>query len=96
MSSQALEARMGGLEARMSHIDGAFEQVNDRLGGIERRLDSMEGRFEGRFNSIEDRFEGRFNSMDQRFAQIDQRFNWVIGTILGTWVTTILAILFHR
>ena len=60
MSTQALEARM-------SHIEGAFDQVNERLGSIDRRLDAM-----------------------------DQRFNWVIGTILGTWITTILAIIFHH
>jgi tetrahydromethanopterin S-methyltransferase subunit G len=71
MSTQALEARI-------SHIEGAFDQVNERLGSIDRRLDSMETRFEG------------------RFAQIDQRFIWVIGTIVGTWIATILAIIFHR
>jgi hypothetical protein len=60
MSTQALEARI-------SHIEGAFDQVNERLGSIDRRLDAM-----------------------------DRRFNWVIGTILGTSITTILAILFHH
>jgi len=34
--------------------------------------------------------------MDQRFATIDQRFNWLIGIVVGTWITTILTILFHR
>ena len=60
MSTQALEARI-------SHIEGAFDQVNERLGSVDRRLEAF-----------------------------DQRFNWVIGTILGTWISTILAILFHH
>ena len=62
------------LEARIAHVEGAFDQVNERLGTIDRRLDAM-----------------------------DSRFNWVIGTIVGAWVTmiatqitTILTILFHR
>ena len=62
------------LEARMAHIEGAFEQISERLGSIDRRLDAM-----------------------------DSRFNWVIGIIVGTWVTlmatqitTILTILSHR
>jgi len=66
------------LEARVAHVEGALDQVNERLGGVERRLDSMETRF-------------------------DTRFNWVIGTIVGAWVTmisaqiaTMLTILFHR
>ena len=75
----------GSLEARMSHIEGAFDQMNDRLGGIEQRLDSMDHRMEARFAQV-----------DARFSQIDQRFNWVLGTIIGTWITTILAILQHH
>ena len=62
------------LEARIAHVEGAFDQVNERLGTIDRRIDAM-----------------------------DSRFNWVIGTIVGAWVTmiatqitTILTILFHR
>ncbi|MBV9027572.1 MAG: hypothetical protein JO311_03070 [Candidatus Eremiobacteraeota bacterium] len=62
------------LEARIAHVEGAFDQVNERLGTIDRRIDAM-----------------------------DSRFNWVIGTIVGAWVTmiatqitTILTILLHR
>jgi hypothetical protein len=62
------------LEARIAHVEGAFDQVNERLGSIDRRLDGL-----------------------------DTRFNWVIGTIVGAWVTmistqiaTVLTILFHR
>jgi tetrahydromethanopterin S-methyltransferase subunit G len=58
----------------MAHIEGAFEQISERLGSIDRRLDAM-----------------------------DSRFNWVIGIIVGTWVTlmatqitTILTVLSHR
>jgi tetrahydromethanopterin S-methyltransferase subunit G len=58
----------------MAHIEGAFEQISERLGSIDRRLDAM-----------------------------DSRFNWVIGIIVGMWVTliatqitTILTILSHR
>jgi hypothetical protein len=58
----------------MAHIEGAFEQISERLGSIDGRLDAM-----------------------------DSRFNWVIGIIVGTWVTlmatqitTILTIYSHR
>jgi hypothetical protein len=59
------------LEARISHVEGIVEQINERMGGVERRLDSIETRF-------------------------DARFNWVIGIILGTWITTILTVIFHQ
>lgn len=41
------------LEARIAHVEGAFDQVNERLGSIERRLDSIDVRFthvDSRFN----------------------------------------------
>jgi tetrahydromethanopterin S-methyltransferase subunit G len=62
------------LEARIAHVEGAFDQVNERLGIIERRLDTI----------------------DIRFNHVDSRFNWLTGIVVGTWVTTILAILFHH
>jgi hypothetical protein len=55
------------LEPRIAHLEGAFDQINERLGNIDRRLEG-----------------------------VDQRFNWVIGTIVATWITTILTIIFHR
>jgi tetrahydromethanopterin S-methyltransferase subunit G len=58
----------------MAHIEGAFEQINERLGSIDRR----------------------FESVDRRFDQVDRRFNWLTGIVVGTWMTTILTILFHR
>lgn len=76
------------LEARMAHVEGAFTQVNERLGSIERRLDAV---------------DARFNHVDARFDHVDARFNWLTGTIVAGWVTTIgtqvatvLAILHHR
>ena len=69
------------LEARIAHVEGAFEQVNVRLGGIERRLDSV---------------DLRFNQLEARFNHVDSRFNWLTGIVVATWITTMLAILFHR
>ena len=73
------------LEARMAHIEGAFGQVNERLGGLDRQLDGIDRRL--------DSFE---HLTALRFDQIDRRFNWLIGVVVGTWVTTILTILFHH
>jgi tetrahydromethanopterin S-methyltransferase subunit G len=40
------------LEARIARVEGAFEQVNERLGSIERRLDAVDLRF----NHVDSRF----------------------------------------
>jgi tetrahydromethanopterin S-methyltransferase subunit G len=87
------------LEARLAHLEGVVAQVAERLNCIDRRLDSMDGRFDRLEQKLDLRFaaiDGRFGQIDQRFGQIDQRFNWLIGIVLGTWITTMLTILFHH
>jgi hypothetical protein len=60
-------------------------------------------RLEGAYEQIDRRLadlrqdmgcvEQRISSLELR---MDQKFNWVLGLIVGTWITTILTILFHR
>lgn len=73
------------LEARMAHVEGAFNQVDRRLDGLERRFDSFE------------------YLTALRFDQIDRRFNWLTGIVVGSWLTmmatqltTIFTIFYHR
>jgi len=80
------------LEIRMAHLEGAYEQISHRLGSIEQRLGSIELKFEARFAQV----DGRFGQMDARFAQIEQKFMWLFGLIGSSWITTILAVLYHR
>lgn len=72
-------------EARIAHLEGTSAQIADRLNSID-----------GRFAQI----DGRFAQIDARFGEIEnrtqQQFLWVIGSIFGTWITTLLAMLFHR
>ena len=73
------------LEARMAHLEGAFGPVNERLNSIDRRIDG-----------IDRRLDSFASSTAIRFDQVDRRFTWLTGIVVGTWITTILAILFHR
>jgi len=59
------------LEIRMAHLEGAYEQVSQRLNGIDLRL-----------NAIDSRLAAIETRMDQRFAAMDQKFLWVIGLVL--------------
>ena len=56
---------------------------------MDRRLETLERvvvegfkRVDARFDQIESRFEGRFN--------------WVIGIVVASWISTIVTVLFHR
>jgi uncharacterized protein YukE len=93
-------------EAGMARLEGAYAQVADRLNSIDLRF----AQIDTRFAQIDTRFaqiDGRFAQVDTRFAQVDTRFGqienrmqqqflWLVGSIFGTWVTTMLAILFHH
>jgi predicted nuclease with TOPRIM domain len=77
------------LDVRMARLEGAYEQINSRLGTIETRLDSLESRMDSRFNALESRIETRFSAFESKF-------NWVIGILLTSWITLMLAILLRR
>jgi tetrahydromethanopterin S-methyltransferase subunit G len=73
------------MEERVARMEGIYEQVRDRLNGIDARLAGLDERLAG--------FENR---VEMRFGQVDQRFMWLTGIVIGTWITTILTILFHH
>ncbi len=59
------------LEIRMAHLEGAYEQVSQRLNGIDLRL-----------NAIDSRLAALEIRIDQRFAAMDQKFLWVMGLVI--------------
>jgi tetrahydromethanopterin S-methyltransferase subunit G len=66
---------------------------------LDARLARVEGAFEQvdrRLDSLERRFESLEAMLEARFGIVDQRFNWLIGIMIATWITTILTVLFHR
>jgi hypothetical protein len=69
------------LEARIAHLEGGFDQVNERLASIDRRLDTM---------------DTRFNAIDARFNWVIGTVVAAWVTTISTQVATTLAILFHR
>jgi tetrahydromethanopterin S-methyltransferase subunit G len=80
------------MEERIARMEGIYEQVRDRLNGIDARLSGIDVRLTG----LEHTIQARFGQVDRRFEQVDQRFMWLTGIVIGTWITTILTILFHH
>lgn len=82
-------------DVRMAHLEGAYEQINHRMGAMEKRLDG----FDSRFAQIDARFaqiDARFAQVDSRFAQLDRKidahFLWILGLLI---VSIILPIVTH-
>lgn len=81
------------MEARLAHLEGAFDQVSERLNNIDRTVASLAQRLDGRVDALAQRLDGRIDFLTQR---MDVRFNWLTGVVIATWITTILTILFHH
>jgi predicted nuclease with TOPRIM domain len=91
------------LEIRMAHLEGAYEQINARLGAIEERLGRLEdrfGRLEDRFGRLEDRFIRFDDKLDVRIdslrsellVRMDRQFYWILSLV----VLAILVPIFLR
>lgn len=59
---------------RIGRLEGIIEQINDRLGSLEARMNSLESNLEARMNSLE--------------SSHRRDFRWLVGTMIGMWVTT--------
>ncbi len=70
------------LAVRIAHLEGAYEQIDKRLGSIEGRMASLERKVDDGFTQLR--------------GEIHTTFRWVIGVILVNWVTLMLAVFLHR
>ena len=65
------------------------DRIETRLDGIENRLSRLDGTTE----QMDRRLSNIEQGQRQMQASIEQGNRWLIGLILGTWVTLALAIL---
>ncbi len=70
------------LAVRIAHLEGAYEQIDKRLGSLD-----------GRVASLERKVDDGFDRVGQK---LDTTFRWVIGVILVNWITLMLAVFLHR
>lgn len=80
------------MESRLANLEGAYLQVADRLNGIDMRFDGLDRKIDG----LDRKIDALRDSIATSFREVDRRFMWLIGMIVTSWVTTILAILLHR
>ena len=74
---------------RMSKLEGAYEQVNERLGEMNGRIDAVNGRIDGTNVRIDQLRTDIDTRIDNLSAQMNARFNSILVLMLGSWVTTI-------
>lgn len=77
------------IENRMARLEGAYEQVSQRLTNIDLRLDGLDRKIDLFRDALD-------KKIDALGAKMNQRFMWTVGVVVTTWVTTIASIYFRR
>ena len=80
------------LEVRIAHLEGAYEQIDKRLAGVETSLSHL------RQEISQSRQESR-QDLSQLRQEMREQFRWILGFQILTWISilgTLLAILFRR
>ncbi len=70
-------------EVRTARLEGAYEQIDRRLGALETRLGSVENRI----TALDQRMDGLNQRMDAGFTQVRSemrfQFYWLLGVMLS-------------
>jgi hypothetical protein len=76
-------------ESRMARLEGAYEQVSQRLMNIDPRFDAVDRKID----LLRDALDKKIEALD---AKIGQRFMRTVGVVVTTWLTTIVSIYLHH
>lgn len=60
------------IDSRLAHLEGAYDQISDRLNSIDRRFDGVE-------RKLDDLSRGTERIRDVLVARMDRRFLWLMG-----------------
>ena len=94
------------LEPRVSRLEGAFEQIVERLGDTNVRLERLEYKVDANYHALDAKMEQRFVGIDQKFSAMEQRFVGIdqnfsamdqkidsrFHFLIGTYLTTTIAL----
>lgn len=80
-------------EIRMAHLEGAYEQISERLGGIDGRLTALDQKIDSRFDTLDKKIESRFDTLDRKIDTSQWR---LVSLVVGIWITLMLAIFLHH
>jgi hypothetical protein len=78
------------LEARMAHLEGAYEQTTHRLAGFELRFDAIDRKLESIRGELRAELVGGIDSLRR---DMNRQFTWTIGLIFPTWATAVVTTL---
>ena len=78
---------------RMVRLEGAYEQIDKRLGSLEGRMASLERKVDETLARLR---QDLTQAIDRVGQKLDATFRWVIGIVLVNSITLMLAIFLRR
>ncbi|HEY5340016.1 MAG TPA: hypothetical protein VIK27_03230 [Candidatus Aquilonibacter sp.] len=79
----------GTIDGRLAHLEGAYDQISDRLNGMDRRFESLERKLDDFARSTDVRF-------DSLVSRMDRQFFWLMGIMLLSIVLPLVGRLAGR
>ncbi len=92
MSAQPLDIRLSALEASVEHLNGAYEQIDKRLGDLRSDMNIGFGRVDQHFETIDRRLDGQDRKVDGNLRTL---VGWMLGqtaVIIGAIATVAFAL----
>ncbi len=73
-------------EERISRLEGAYEQVDQRLGDLTQAVSSLREELRGEIGSLRQDMTGQLGDLR---SEMNGRFNTLLVIGAGAWVTTV-------
>lgn len=73
-------------EERISRLEGAYEQVDQRLGDLTQAVSSLREELRGEIGSLRQDMTGQLGDLR---SEVNGRFNTLLVIGAGAWVTTV-------
>ena len=82
------------LEERVAKVEGILEQMNERLNHLESDISGLRGDINGLRGDMNSLREDMHGEIARLRADLQTNFRWLIGFVVGTWITLMLTLLF--
>lgn len=80
------EKNYTGLEERTAKVEGILEQMDKRLDRVEVGIMDLKNEIKSDMAKLELR-------IDKLETKVDNQFKWLVGIVVGMWITTISSVL---
>ena len=75
------------LDVRLAHLEGAYEQISDRLNGFDLRFARLEDKVDTGFDRLNERMDREFAGVRAEFAAVRSELRRDLGDVRRTMIT---------